>query len=327
MASSTAKPILVTGGAGYIGSHVCKALHVKGYLPIAYDDLSHGHEWAVQWGPFIQGNIHDTSSLSTVIEHYGPIGVIHLAGVIHAREASQHPSLYYYQNVEGSRNVLQALLENGIGCIVFASSASVYGHAKPSPITEEYPKKPINAYGKSKWAVEEMLADFEKAHGLQFAALRLFNACGADPDGEIGEAHLNETHLIPLAIEAAIGQSEPLALFGKGQTLRDFVHVTDIASAHVAALEHLLAEKGSLCLNIGSGQGHTLLEVLQVIEKVLGQKVPHHFELNHEEESKALIANCEKAKALLRWEPRYSDMASIIQTAWKWHEQKLISCS
>ncbi len=323
----SSRTILVTGGAGYIGSHVCKALFAKGFTPIVYDNLSHGNEWAVKWGPFIHGDIHDAASLGTVIEHYGPLGAIHLAGAIDARGADKHPSFYYQQNVEGSRIVFQALLDGGISSVVFASSASVYGHAEQLPIEEEHPKAPLNAYGKSKWVVEEMLSDFEMAHGLRFAALRFFNACGADPEGGIGEAHPHETHFIPLAIEAALEQDRSLALFGKGQALRDFIHVCDVADATVAALEYLLAENGSTRLNIGSGRGHSLLQVLQTIEEILDRKVPYRLASCNRNESQALVANCAKAHEILNWKPKHSDMTTIIQSACAWYQQGAALCS
>jgi len=321
------KTILIIGGAGYIGSHVCKALSVKGYLPVVYDNLSHGNSWAVKWGPLIQGDIHDTASLSNVVEHYGPLCAMHLAGAIDARGAAMNPGFYYHHNLEGSRSVFQTLLENGISSVVFASSASIYGHPNQLPIDEDHPKNPLNAYGKSKWMVEEMLSDYENAYGMRFAALRFFNACGADPDGEIGEAHNHETHLIPLAIEAALGQGEPISIFGQGHALRDFVHVSDIADASVAALEHLLAEKESLRLNIGSGQGHTALQVLEAIEELFGLKVPYKLSPCNNQESKALIADCRKAQSILKWKPSHSEMGTIIQTAWKWHVQGVALCS
>jgi UDP-arabinose 4-epimerase len=318
------KTILVTGGAGYIGSHVCKALYQRGYQPVVYDNLSHGNSWSVQWGPFVEGNLHDEAGISATIEHYGPIAVIHLAASIHAREASSSPGHYYYNNLEGSRILLQTMLENGLGSVVFASTAAVYGNPVRLPIDEDHPKAPLNAYGKSKWAVEELLEDFENAHGLHYAALRIFNACGADPEGAIGEAHPFETHLIPLAIKAALHNS-PLIINGDGSTLRDYVHVTDIAEAHVLALEHLLQEKGSVRLNIGSGQGHSILQILEGIEEMTKSKVPYEMRPAIQEEAAALIADIHKARTILGWQPSHSHLSTILQTAFAWHEEEVCS--
>ncbi|MBS3904623.1 MAG: UDP-glucose 4-epimerase GalE [Simkania sp.] len=319
------KTILVTGGAGYIGSHICKALSKKGYRPVVYDDLSHGNLWSVRWGPFVKGSIHDHASLTTTIEHYEPFAVIHLAGSIHAREAIIKPSQFYYNNTEGSRILLQALIDNGIGFCVFSSTAAVYGNPKYLPIDEDHPKAPLNAYGKSKWAVETMLEDFEHAYGLQFASLRYFNACGADPEGDLGESHPQETHLIPLAIAAAMEKRGPLSLFGNhhptpdGTAIRDYVHVTDLAEAHILALEHLLEEKGKLCLNLGTGQGYSVLEVLRSIQEISGRDVPYQIQPSFTHDSSILVANATKALTLLGWTPRYSDLSTIIKTAWQWY--------
>jgi UDP-glucose-4-epimerase GalE len=298
--------ILVTGGAGYIGSHVCKALHAKGYRPVVYDNLSHGNSWAVQWGPFIQGDIHDFLSLSAAIEYFGPIAAIHLAGSIHARESTLLPHSYYYNNVEGSRIFFQSLVENGISCVVSTSSAAVYD--------------PTNAYGKSKKAVEGMLEDFAGAFGIEYASLRCFNVAGADIEGKIGEAHPKETHLIPLMIETALGKRDHVPIYGDGSSLRDYVHVSDVANAHVLALEHLLDKKGSLTVDIGTGSGYNIWGILQHVEKITEKKIPYILNPKNNE-SVQLIANPEKARSILKWRPECSELSNIIQSAWNWHNQ------
>jgi len=266
----------------------------------------------VQWGPFVQGDIHDFQSLSAVIEHFTPIAAIHLAGSIHAREATLLPHSYYYNNVEGSRIFLQALVENGICHVVSTSSAAIYDAT--------------NAYGKSKRAVEGMLDDFAQAYGIEYASLRCFNAAGADIEGKIGEAHPKETHLIPLAIEAALGKRDHLAIYGDGTSLRDYVHVSDIADAHVHALEHLIAKKGSLTVDIGSGRGHTVWDILHYVEKISEKKIPYVLQPKINE-SKRLIANTAMASTLLNWQPQYSELSSIIQTAWNWYTSQCCHCS
>lgn len=298
---------------------MCKALHARGFRPVAFDSLVHGHEWAVRWGPFVQGDIHDFLSLSAVIERYAPVAAIHLAGSIHAREASLLPHSYYYNNVEGSRIFFQALVENGVGNVVSASSAAVYADSD-LPRVESSPIGPKNAYGKSKWAMEMMLEDFAQSFGLDYVALRCFNVAGADREGEIGEAHPKETHLIPLALESAAQDgAEPLNIFGDGSCLRDYVHVEDVAEAFVLSVEHLLANKRSLTLNIGSGKGYSTLEVVQHIEELLGKKVPCQFHPKQPHESSHLVACIEEACSKLSWKPHLSDLDHILTTASTWH--------
>ncbi len=318
--------IFVTGGAGYIGSHVCKALSEAGFQPIAYDNLSNGYSWAVQWGPFIEGDITDFHGLKSAFDHYRPRGVIHMAASINVRESIENPELYYRNNIFGSLTLLNAMTSSNIRHLVFSSTAAVYGTPQFLPMSEEHPKHPLNAYGKTKLAVEEMLKDFAYAHNLRFAALRYFNACGADPGGCLGEAHEPETHLIPLAIKTAMGIRKKLTIYGNdyptedGTAVRDYVHVCDLADAHVKALRLLLSNPPNhFQLNLGTGTGYSVRQIIKAIEEYSHRKVPTSIKQRLQYDSPALVADPKRAKELLNWEPQYSSLETIISTAWNWH--------
>lgn len=316
--------VLVTGGAGYIGSHTCKALAAAGHRPVVYDNLSNGHHWAAKWGPLIEADILDQAALAHTIEIYRPDSVIHFAGSIEAGESVRDPGKYHGNNSFGSLSLLQVLARTDVRHMVFSSTAAVYGTPERTPIPEDHPLAPINPYGNSKLAVERMLADFETAHGLRHVALRYFNAAGADPDGDIGEAHEPETHVIPLALRAAIDPDRRFTVFGTdypttdGTAVRDFVHVTDLADAHVAALDFLSAEDRSECFNIGTGQGHSVSEIVTAVQETTGQRMRLTFGQRRPGDPATLVADSGKAQRILNWKPRFLDIQKIVATAFKW---------
>ncbi|MBF5059158.1 UDP-glucose 4-epimerase GalE [Candidatus Neptunochlamydia vexilliferae] len=309
--------ILVTGGAGYIGSHICKALAQKGYEPVTLDNLSLGHAWAVKWGPLIEGDIGDQELVRKVIDDYQVVGTIHLAALSNVRESEQIPLAYYQNNVEKTVNLLQ-VLEERVPCFVFSSTCAVYGIPQHVPIEETHPQYPISTYGESKWMVEKAL----QKTGLRVATLRYFNASGADPEGEIGECHTPETHLIPLLIQTAMGQRETFTLYGNdhdtpdGTPIRDFIHVTDLADAHVLALEKLLKGEKALTLNLGTGKGYSVQEVIETLNHPISLIQGERFA----GDPPILVAGASQAKDVLGWEPKYSDLSTILETAWRWHQ-------
>lgn len=320
--------VLVTGGAGYIGSHACKALAQAGYSPVACDNLVYGHRWAVRWGPLEEGDIADRSWLDALLERYRPAAVMHFAAYAYVGESVQDPGKYYRNNVAGTLTLLEAMRDHAVRHLVFSSTCATYGIPQHVPIGEETPQVPINPYGASKLMIERMLADFEVAHGLRSICLRYFNAAGADPDGEIGEEHDPETHLIPLAIRAAQLGDAALAIFGTdyatpdGSAVRDYVHVTDLAEAHVLALAELLAGRASAVLNLGTGRGHSVREVVSAVETVGSRQVPVREASRRAGDPPVLVADPKRAMERLTWQPTYSDLATIIETAWRWHQSR-----
>lgn len=320
------KTILVTGGAGYIGSHACKALHAAGYLPVALDNLVYGHPWAVRWGPLEEGDIADRAWLEGVMERHRPAAVMHFAAYAYVGESVQDPGKYYRNNVAGTLTLLEAVRDHGVGRFIFSSTCATYGMPERMPIGEDCPQAPINPYGASKLMIERMLADFEVAHGLRSMVLRYFNAAGADPVGEIGEDHKPETHLIPLAIQAAQRSEPALSVYGTdydtpdGTAVRDYIHVTDLADAHVKALEDLLAGGESGALNLGTGRGYSVREVVNTIEAMSGRPVPVREVARRAGDPPVLVADPNRAMQRLHWQPRYSSLSRIIETAWRWHE-------
>ena len=324
------KHVLVTGGAGYIGSHICKSLFQKGYTPVTIDNLSLGHKRAVKWGPFIQGDCGDKALLHKLFDDYPTLGVIHLAALSNVRESLHIPLQYYQNNVGATLNLLEVLKERRISYFVFSSTCSIYGMPKKVPIDESHPKYPINTYGESKWMVERVLQTVSQSHGLKAATLRYFNAAGADPDGEIGESHHPETHLIPLLIQTAMSKRPHFTLFGEdhetedGTPVRDFIHVTDLANAHVQALEYMITQEQNLTLNLGTGKGYSVREVIDTIEKGWDLKIPIVSGERFPGDPPILIANAEKAQDILGWSPQYSDIQTIIETAWDWESATAI---
>lgn len=323
--------ILVTGGAGYIGSHTCKRLKQCGYLPIVYDNLTHGHEHAVKWGPLVIGDIRDRPKVEAVIEQYKPEAVIHFAAFAYVGESVEDPAKYYENNVVGTLSLFEAMRAKGLGTIVFSSTCATYGMPDTLPIKENHVQAPINPYGRSKLMIELVLGDYARAFGFRFAALRYFNACGADPDGEIGEEHDPETHLIPRALMAAAGEINQLDVFGDdyptpdGTCIRDYIHVQDLARGHVMALEYL-KESGESCqVNLGTGRGVSIKEVLQAVEQATGRTVPTKLKLRRPGDPPVLYADPSRAKSLFGFKAEFDDVAVSISTAWMYYNGRRCS--
>jgi UDP-glucose-4-epimerase GalE len=321
-----AHAILVTGGAGYVGSHACKALAAAGFVPVTYDNLSRGHRDAVRWGPLVEGDLHDRTGLAEAFRLHRPVAVMHFAAFAYVGESVGDPELYYRNNVGGTLSLLAAMREAAIGRIVFSSTCATYGNPAEVPIRETTPQRPVNPYGETKLAIERAL-HWYGAYGLRSVALRYFNAAGDDPDGEIGENHDPETHLIPLVLRAALGQAGPVKIFGTdyptpdGTPIRDYIHVTDLADAHVRALRYLDGGGDSAVFNLGTGSGHSVREVIAAVENAGGRAVPRRETARRPGDPPELVADPALAKATLGWEPRYSDLATIVCTALQWHER------
>lgn len=319
--------ILVTGGAGYIGSHVCKTLASSGYSPVACDDLSNGREGHVCWGPLERGDIADADWLAGVFARHRPKAVMHLAAYANVGSSVTDPSPCYEANVAGTLAVIEAARHNGNCPIVFSSTCAVYGDAPALPVTETSPTAPVSPYGTTKLIGEQALRHYDSAYGLRSVVLRYFNAAGADPDGEIGERHATSSLAIPKAIRAALGLGPVFKLFGTdyatadGTAMRDYVHVIDIADAHLRALDHLQAGRGSLTLNLGSGRGATVRELLNAVETVTGHPVPVEPHPRRSGDPAALYANIDRAADALGWTPANSDLHDIIASAAAWIEK------
>jgi UDP-glucose 4-epimerase/UDP-arabinose 4-epimerase len=319
--------VLVTGGAGYIGAHTAKALHEQGYFPVVYDDLSSGFREAARWGAFVHGDIRDARALGEAIEAHGAKAVIHFAGLIEVGRSVARPDLFWDVNVGGTISLLAAIRDRGVDRLVFSSSAAVYGEGGRGPletIAEAAPKGPASPYGDTKLACEWMIQAECRAYGLSAVALRYFNAAGADPSGEIGEAHEPETHLIPLAIAAGLGRGKPLTVFGvdydtpDGACLRDYVHVGDLAAAHVAALRAELPAGGFEAVNVGAGQGRSVLEVVEAVARAMGRPVPYGVGARRAGDPPSLVADTRHAQAFLGWRPDRSDLDRIVADALRW---------
>lgn len=319
--------VLVTGGAGYIGSHTCKLLFQAGYNPITYDNLSFGHEWAVQWGPLEVGDINDYERLVSVINEYKPVAVIHFAAFAYVGESVTDPAKYYVNNVSGGLNLLKAMRDNGLKNIIFSSSCATYGIPEQHLIDESTEQKPINPYGRTKLIFEQVLSDFEKAYGINSVSLRYFNAAGADPECEIGEWHKPEPHLIPTILNVALGEIPELSIFGNdyetfdGTCIRDYIHVWDLADAHLKALEYILNADKSQVLNLGTGEGYSIKQVLSIAESVVNKKIAHKFNPRRPGDPPKLVADPRKAFEILKWKTAQSEMYNIIKTAWMWHQK------
>ena len=319
--------VLVAGGAGYIGAHACKALTKAGYEPIAVDNLSSGHVEAVRWGKLLQCDLSDHAALPGLIADEGVGAVMHFAAWLNVGESVQMPAKYYANNLVNTLALLDAMRETGLNTIVFSSSAATYGTPERVPMAEDHPQQPINPYGETKLAVERALHWYGQAYGLRWAALRYFNAAGADPDGEIGEAHDPEFHLIPLVLEAGLGRRPPVKVFGTdyptpdGTAIRDYVHVTDLAEAHVLALQRLLDGGASIAANLGTGQGYSVRQVLDSAGEVLGSPVPCENAPRRPGDPPELVADPSLAMRELGWQPALSDLPTILQTAVAWHRR------
>lgn len=318
------KRILVTGGAGYVGSHACKALAQAGYSPICFDSLVRGHEHAVQWGPLIKGDLCDFSAVDEAIAKTKPVAVLHFAAFSYVGESVAEPTMYYRNNFTGTLNLLDSMRRHSVNCLVFSSTCATYGFPEKLPLTEDHPQRPINPYGASKLMVERMLADFGAAHGLRAISLRYFNAAGADTSGEIGEEHDPETHLIPLVLEAAKSR-QPVTIHGDdydtldGTCIRDYIHVSDLADAHVLALQALLGGAQSTAYNLGNGRGYSVREVISAAESVTGLTIPAIVGGRRLGDPPVLVGDARKFVTELGWTIRHSDIKAIIDTAWRWH--------
>lgn len=322
----TQRAILVTGGAGYIGSHVCKLLARQGYLPVSLDNLVYGHEWAVKWGPLEVGSLADIGFLASVMQKYRPIAVLHFAAYAYVGESVTDPAKYYSNNVTGTLALLDVCRSFGIDKFVFSSTCATYGIPQKVPISEAQPQDPVNPYGASKLMIERILKDYDHAYGLRSVSLRYFNAAGADPDNEIGEHHDPETHLIPLVLDAAAGMRPHITIFGEdypttdGTCIRDYIHVTDLATAHLNALELLLDGGETTVLNLGTGAGNSVREVVEMAERVTGRKVPVIVGARRAGDPPELVADPTRATRILGWTPMHSSLREILETAWKWHQ-------
>lgn len=315
--------ILVTGGAGYIGSHTCKVLTRHGFEPVVYDNLSRGNRWAAQFGMFELGDIGDATRVRSVLEKYRPSALIHFAGYAYVGESVATPLLYYRNNIGETASLLQALIDFTPAPVVFSSSCATYGVPDRLPISEDHPQRPINPYGYSKLVVERMLGDLDAAHGLRSVSLRYFNAAGADPEAEIGEAHEPETHLIPLVLAAA-RDGTAIKVFGNdydtadGTCIRDYVHVLDIADAHVRALRYLIDGGTTCAVNLANERGYSVLEVVATAERVTGKSIQVELMPRRLGDPAILIGAPEKARRLLGWKPERCDLEVQIRDAWRW---------
>lgn len=316
--------VMVTGGAGYIGSHVAKALASSGHEPITFDRLSTGHRSAVRWGPFIEGDLAHSELLQDVFRKYEIEAVLHFAASAYVGESMTDPGGYFQNNVANTLNLLDAMMAVGVSQIVFSSSCATYGVPESLPVTESTPQRPINPYGESKLIAERVIRWYGEIHGLNWMALRYFNAAGADLDGELGEEHDPETHLIPLVIHAALGQRPHVDIFGTdyptpdGTNIRDYVHVVDLADAHVRALHHVNEEKRNLALNLSAGRGYSVREVITKVEGVSELVVPVREGRRRPGDPAVLIGDARRAGEILGWKPRYSGLDNVIETAWAW---------
>jgi UDP-arabinose 4-epimerase len=317
--------ILVTGGAGYIGSHTAKMLAESGQSPVVLDNFAYGHDWAVKWGPLERGDLGDADFIKGVFSRHSIDAVIHFAAFAYVGESMTHPRKYFQNNTVNTLNLLDAMIDRGVTAFVFSSTCATYGVPTHVPIDETHLQTPVNPYGESKLMVEKILRWYGEAYGLKSVALRYFNAAGADPDGTIGEDHDPETHLIPLVIDAARGTRPPVGVFGTdyptpdGTAIRDYIHVTDLATAHVGALEYLRKGGATTAINLGTGKGRSVREVIQTVEAVSGRRVPTVLSPRRAGDPPALVANPQKAKDVLGWSARYVDLRTIIEHAWKWH--------
>ena len=320
--------MLVTGGAGYIGSHAAKALSTAGHRVVVFDSLVAGHREAVKYGEFVKGDVLDTAAVRSAIEHHRVDAVMHFAAFLDVAESVREPVKYYRNNVAGALSVLEAMAAEHVQALVFSSTCATYGEPAETPITEAHPQRPINSYGESKLAIERALPHYERAYGIQAIALRYFNAAGADPDGELGEDHEPEIHLIPRAIDATTG-GPGLQVFGDdyptpdGTCLRDYIHVADLADAHVRALETLAlgeASGKSGAYNIGTGRPQSVREVISAVERVTGRTVPWTLAPRRAGDPAVLCASADKARAAFGWTPRFPSIDDIVRTAWAWRQ-------
>lgn len=318
--------ILVCGGAGYIGAHMCKVLSENGHRVTVFDNLSTGHAEAVRWGRFVRGDLLTLADLEQTFSGESYSAVMHFCARSLVGESMTRPDLYYQNNVTGTLNLLNAMVRHNVGHFIFSSTAAVYGAPQYTPIDEQHPTNPINPYGRSKLMIDSLLADYDRAFGLRSVSLRYFNAAGADPDGSLGEEHNPETHLIPNILNSVRRPGEhPLQIYGNtyatpdGTCIRDYVHVIDLCSAHLAAVDYLHAGGASSVFNLGSGRGSSVLEVVRCAEQVTGQRIPYTIADPRPGDPPILVASADHASRVLSWSPRYMELSAIVETAWRWH--------
>jgi UDP-arabinose 4-epimerase len=318
------KSVLITGGAGYIGSHTAKALARSRFQPVVLDDLSKGHSWAVKWGPLVKADIGDYDAVREVLRRYRVEAVIHFAADAYVGESMREPRRYFLNNVRNTLTLLEAVMDAGIRHFVFSSSCATYGIPAAVPISEKQPQFPVNPYGESKRFIERTLWWYGEAYGLKSASLRYFNAAGADPEGELGEDHDPETHLIPLVTQAALGMRPHVEIFGTdyptpdGTAVRDYIHVADLAEAHVLALRHLMDGGENIAVNLGTGRGYSIREVIAAVSRRSGRSVPAREAARRPGDPPVLVADATQAEQVLDWQPRHSDLDTIVDTALSW---------
>ena len=319
--------ILVCGGAGYIGSHINKQLNKEGYETIVFDNLIYGHKEAVKWGKLVVGDLKNVGEIEDVFKNNQIDAVFHFAAYAYVGESVEHPEKYYYNNVANTLNLLHVMMKYGCNRIIFSSTCATYGEPEKVPITEDMPQNPINPYGATKLMVERIFQDYHKAYGLQYVVLRYFNAAGADPDGEIGESHNPETHILPLVLDAASGKRPDIKVFGTdydtpdGSCIRDYIHVYDLATAHLLALHHLEARKESQFFNLGNEKGTSVLEVVDSVKRVTRRNLKVTLTDRRPGDPAKLVGSSQKAQEVLGWKPIYGDIDVIVEHAWKWHEK------
>ncbi|MBV8336404.1 MAG: UDP-glucose 4-epimerase GalE [Alphaproteobacteria bacterium] len=319
--------VLVTGGAGYIGSHASKVLSLAGHRPVVFDNLSRGHREAVRWGPLVEGELADRERLVAAIREHRISAVMHFAAFAYVGESVADPALYYRNNLSGTLSLLDAMRETGLDKIVFSSTCATYGMPEVVPIPETAPQLPVNPYGETKLAIERALQWYHRAYGLRSMSLRYFNAAGADPEGEIGELHEPETHLIPLILHTALGKRSHVDIYGTdyetpdGTAIRDYIHVEDLAEAHLRALEHLGAGGESAALNLGTGSGHSVREVIAAAEAISGRPIARREVARRPGDAPILVADPGLAAQQLGWCAHCSDLETIIDTAFAWHKR------
>ncbi|MBN1826111.1 MAG: UDP-glucose 4-epimerase GalE [Candidatus Eisenbacteria bacterium] len=317
--------ILVTGGAGYIGSHTVKELVRAGHKPVVLDDLSEGHRPAVRGAPLHVFSLADRERLAALFEAERFEAVVHFAAHCYVGESMEDPLKYWRNNTANALNLLEATVAAGVRAFVFSSTCATYGEPERIPLTEDHPQNPVNVYGETKLAVERMLRSADRAYGLRYAALRYFNAAGADPEGELGEDHDPETHLIPLVLQVALGKRPEIRVFGDdyetpdGTCIRDYIHVVDLAQAHILALRHLAGGGGSLAVNVGTGRGYSVREVIECARGVSGHPIPAVVDQRRPGDPARLVAGNDMVRRLLGWAPRYPDLEDVVSSAWNWH--------
>ena len=324
--------VLVVGGAGYIGSHMVKMLSIAGHQVTTLDNLSNGYKDAVLYGDFVEGDIADAKLLDQLFADTQFDGVMHFASYIQVGESVEKPSMYYRNNVSNTQVLLDAMVKHDIKNFIFSSTAATFGEPEYTPIDEKHPQKPINPYGHSKLMVEQILADFDHAYGLKSVSLRYFNAAGADPDGELGERHVPETHLIPLVLQAASNRRKNITIFGDdydtpdGTCIRDYIHINDLCSAHLLGLEHLVAGGESKAYNMGNGQGYSIKEVIDVAKKVSGNDFEVVAGMRRDGDPARLVADSTLLQKELGWKPEYTDLEIIVRHAWEWEQKSAMWC-